>query len=225
MSGADRFFSYFPLFMVIVVVAAFTVFASAPSALTAILLLGVIYLGPPLALHILKRWTAPREGVDRIDARSFSPWLAAHHIQSFYDGLPFLESLLRVIPGFYSIWLRLWGSRVGYGVEWAVNVSILDRDLMDIGNRVVFSRQVELAAHVRRKTEGGSRVLVRRVRIGSYAFLGAGARIGPGAVIPPTPQCRPWHRSASMRRSAKACISRMTRKRANSCSNRSRTAA
>jgi acyl-[acyl carrier protein]--UDP-N-acetylglucosamine O-acyltransferase len=56
---------------------------------------------------------------------------------------------------------------------------------MDIGNRVVFSREVELAAHVRQKMEGGgSRVLVRQVRIGAYAFVGAGARIGPGAVVP-----------------------------------------
>jgi acetyltransferase-like isoleucine patch superfamily enzyme len=56
---------------------------------------------------------------------------------------------------------------------------------MDIGNRVVFSREVELAAHVRQKMDGqGSRVLVRPVRIGSYAFIGAGAHVGPGAVVP-----------------------------------------
>jgi hypothetical protein len=184
MSAADRIFSYFPLFMTAAVVVAFTVFAKAPSAWSIALLLGVIYLGPPLVLRIVNMRAPIEEGVSRIDARSFSPWLAAHHIQAFYDGLPFLESLLRVIPGFYSLWLRLWGSRVGYGVEWPVNVGILDRNLMDIGNRVVFSRQVELAAHVRRKTEGGSLILVRRVRIGSYGFLGAGARIGPGAIIP-----------------------------------------
>ena len=71
----------------------------------------------------------------------------------------------------------MWGSRVGYGVEWPVRMDVLDRSLMDIGNRVVFSREVELAAHVRKKTDGGgSRVLVRHVRIGSYAFIGAGAR-------------------------------------------------
>jgi acetyltransferase-like isoleucine patch superfamily enzyme len=64
-------------------------------------------------------------------------------------------------------------------------MDVLDRDLMDIGNRVVFSREVELAAHVRQKMEGaGSRVLVRQVRIGSNAFIGAGARIGPGAMVP-----------------------------------------
>jgi acetyltransferase-like isoleucine patch superfamily enzyme len=83
------------------------------------------------------------------------------------------------------MWLRMWGSRIGYGVEWPVRMDVLDRNLMDIGNRVVFSREVELSAHVRQKKDGaGSRVLVRPVRIGSYAFIGAGAKIGPGAVVP-----------------------------------------
>ncbi|HRE44677.1 MAG TPA: hypothetical protein PKY87_11985, partial [Terricaulis sp.] len=68
---------------------------------------------------------------------------------------------------------------------WPVRMDVLDRNLMDIGNRVVFAREVELAAHVRKKQDGaGTRVLVRQVRIGSYAFIGAGSRIGPGASVP-----------------------------------------
>ncbi len=70
-------------------------------------------------MRIMLRWAPLKPGVSLIDERTFSPWLASHHIQAFYDALPFLESLLRVIPGFYSLWLRMWGSRVGYGVEWA----------------------------------------------------------------------------------------------------------
>jgi acetyltransferase-like isoleucine patch superfamily enzyme len=185
MTFANRLFSYFPLLMMAGTLTALGVFGAWPSWWAALLPLGVIYLVPPITLRILQRWAPIKPGIVTIDGRRFCSWLAAHHIQAFYDGVPFLESLLRVIPGFYSMWLRLWGSRIGYGVEWAVNVAVLDRDLMDIGNRVVFARQVELAAHVRRKTEGGaSRVLVRPVRIGSYAFLGAGVRVGPGAVAP-----------------------------------------
>jgi acetyltransferase-like isoleucine patch superfamily enzyme len=185
MTFVDRLFSYFPLIMTVAAFVALGLFAAWPSGWTALLLIAVLYLAAPITLRILMRWTPIKPGIATIDGRKFSPWLAAHHIQVFYDALPYLEALLRVIPGFYSTWLRLWGSRIGYGVEWSVNVSILDRNLVDIGNRVVFARQVELAAHVRRKTEGGaSRVLVRPVRIGSYAFLGAGVRVGPGAVVP-----------------------------------------
>lgn len=185
MNAADRLFSYFPLMMTAAAFAALGVFAAWPSGWTVFLLLFVLYLLPPLVLRIMLRWAPLKMGVGCIDGRAFCPWLAAHNIQAFYDALPYLESLLRVIPGFYSMWLRLWGSRVGYGVEWPVRMDVLDRNLMDIGNRVVFSREVELAAHVRQKMEGGgSRVLVRPVRIGAYAFVGAGARIGPGAVVP-----------------------------------------
>lgn len=192
MSAADRLFSYFPLLMTAAAFMAAGVFAAWPSGWTVLLLLGVIYLIPPLMLRIVDAMSSLRQGVTQIDGRSFSPWLAAHHIQAFYDALPFLESLLRVIPGFYSMWLRLWGSRIGYGVVWPVRMDVLDRNLMDIGNRVTFEREVELAAHVRRKEEGGrSSVLMRTVRIGSYAFIGAGARIGPGAAIPSNTEVPP----------------------------------
>lgn len=184
MTALDRLFSYFPLLLTIAASFALVALAAWPSGWTIALFIAVLYLLPPIVLRIVLRWAPIKPGVADI-GKKFSPWLASHHIQVFYDALPFLESLLRVIPGFYSMWLRLWGSRIGYGVEWSVNCSILDRNLMEIGNRVMFARLVELAAHVRRKTEGGgSRVLVRPVRIGSHAFLGAGARIGPGASVP-----------------------------------------
>ncbi|HRK64916.1 MAG TPA: hypothetical protein PLN53_11010 [Terricaulis sp.] len=185
MTGLDRLFSYFPLLMTLAAIGALGVFAQWPNGWSAFLLLFVLYLFPPMVLRILERWTPIKPGVACIDGRKFCPWLAAHHIQAFYDALPYLESLLRVIPGFYSMWLRMWGSRVGYGVEWPVRMDVLDRNLVDIGNRVVFAREVELSAHVRKKQDGaGSRSLVRPVRIGSYAFIGAGARIGPGASVP-----------------------------------------
>lgn len=185
MTGWDRLFSYFPLMMFVIGLVVLGVFAAWPSLWSAALFIFVIFFLPPMVQRVMFRWAPLKHGVACIDGRVFCPWLAAHHIQAFYDALPFLESLLRVFPGFYSLWLRMWGSRIGYGVEWPVRMDVLDRSLMDIGNRVVFSREVELAAHVRRKLEGaGSRVLVRPVRIGSYAFIGAGAKIGPGANVP-----------------------------------------
>ncbi|MEZ5995481.1 MAG: hypothetical protein R3C25_06975 [Hyphomonadaceae bacterium] len=185
MTAADRLFSYFPLMMTAASFGALGVFAAWPSVWSGALLLFVLYGLPPMTQRIMFRWAPLKQGIACIDGRSFCPWLASHNIQAFYDALPYLESLLRVFPGFYSMWLRMWGSRVGYGVEWPVRMDVLDRSLMDIGNRVVFSREVELAAHVRKKTEGaGSRALVRQVRIGSYAFIGAGVRVGPGANVP-----------------------------------------
>jgi hypothetical protein len=185
MTAADRLFSYFPLLMTVAALIALGVFAQWPSLWSAILFLLAIYFLPPMVQRVMFRWAPLKQGVSEIDGRKFSAWLASHHIQAFYDALPYLESLLRVIPGFYSMWLRMWGSRVGYGVQWPVRMDVLDRSLMDIGNRVTFEREVELSAHVRKKTDGGrTRVLVRTVRIGSHAFIGAGSRICPGASVP-----------------------------------------
>ena len=185
MSRWNRLFSYFPLLMTVATFAALGVFARDPSIWTTLLVAAVIYLAPPLVMRIMFRWAPLKLGVSTIDDRSFSSWLAAHHIQAFYDALPYLESLLRVIPGFYSMWLRLWGSRVGYGVEWPVRMDVLDRNLMDIGNRITFSHEVELSAHCRNKmATAASRILVREVRVGSHAFIGTGARLDAGAAVP-----------------------------------------
>lgn len=185
MSPINRLFSYFPLLITVAALMALGVFAAWTNGWSAMLVVFVIYFLPPMVHRIMLRWAPMRPGVIAISERTFCSWLASHHIQAFYDALPYLESLLRVIPGFYSMWLRMWGSRIGYGVEWPVRMDVLDRSLMDIGNRVVFEREVEISAHVRQRTaSAGSRVLVRPVRIGGYAFIGAGARIGPGAVAP-----------------------------------------
>ncbi len=184
MSPVNRLFSYFPLLITIAAISALGVFAAWPNGWSGALVAFVIYLLPPMVLRIMLRWAPLKPGIIAISHRRFCSWLASHHIQAFYDALPYLESLLRVIPGFYSMWLRMWGSRVGYGVEWAVRMDVLDREMMEIGNRVVFAREVELSAHVRQKVETGLRVLVRPVRVGAYAFIGAGSRMGPGAVVP-----------------------------------------
>jgi acetyltransferase-like isoleucine patch superfamily enzyme len=185
MSRWNRLFSYFPLLMTVATLAAVAAFAHDPSIWTLLLLFAVLYILPPTVQRVMFRWSPLKLGVSTIDDRHFSAWLAASHIQAFYDALPQLESLLRVIPGFYSMWLRLWGSRVGYGVEWPVRMDVLDRNLMDIGNRVVFSHEVELSAHCRNKMEtAASRILVREVHVGSHAFIGTGARLDAGAAVP-----------------------------------------
>src|SRR5690242_15747852 len=108
MSRWNRLFSYFPLLMTVATLAAVAAFAHDASIWTLLLLFAVLYILPPTVQRVMFRWSPLKLGVSTIDDRSFSSWLAASHIQAFYDALPQLESLLRVIPGFYSMWLRLW---------------------------------------------------------------------------------------------------------------------
>ena len=124
------------------------------------------------------------EGRSRIDAPGYSPWWGGHQCQVMYTAFPALEAALRLVPGVYSAWLRLWGSRVGRGVYWTPLVEITDRALLEVGDGVVFGHRVACYAHLDQAARAtGSSLYVRRIRIGDGALLGAGSRLGPGAHI------------------------------------------
>jgi acetyltransferase-like isoleucine patch superfamily enzyme len=112
-------------------------------------------------------------------------WWIAHQLQLVYAALPFLEALLRLVPGLYSVWLRLWGSSIGKRVYWTPLVEILDRHMLSVGDDVVFGHQVCCTSHIiRKKTNGDLVLMVRPTRIEAGVLIGARARIGPGVKIP-----------------------------------------
>ncbi len=107
-----------------------------------------------------------------------------------------------MIPGAFSCWLRLWGSKIGKRVYWTPRLELLDRHLLDIGDSVVFGYNSGLCGHIvvsRRQFEKQSQLgisdtvaqskddrpvlLIGKVTIGDGAFIGAGSRLGPGVVI------------------------------------------
>jgi hypothetical protein len=146
-----------------------------------------IYLVPPL-LHRIHDLLFPlKEGASRISDPVYSPWWGSHQLQLLFVALPGLDSLLRIVPGLYSAWLRLWGSRIGKSVHWTPSVQIADRSLLEIGDGVVFGHKSECYSHVIRPQQRGQKqsliLYIRKVRIGRGAFIGAGSRLGPGAVI------------------------------------------
>lgn len=187
--------SVFPFAMIVATIIAVAFFAAWPSLWTILLILFIVYLAGPIAFRIHNTLSPLREGVSRLDAPGYSSWWGGRQIQAFYDALPFLEGLLRLLPGWYSMWLRMWGSRIGFGVHWSARIDVFDRSMLDVGNRVIFDRNVELSAHVIRVRPGpgGNQVklLVRKIVIGKNCFIGAGSRFGPGARIPPGEQVPP----------------------------------
>jgi hypothetical protein len=147
-------------------------------------LLAWLYLLPPLCFRVHQRLWPLREGPSRLDSPEYSPWWGSHHFQVMYSALPSLEALLRLVPGAYSGWLRMWGSRVGHRVHWTPRVDIADRSLLDVGDDVVFGHLSGCYAHlIKRRRDGGMILYVRRIRIGHGVLIGAGSRLGPGARI------------------------------------------
>jgi hypothetical protein len=157
--------------------------AAAPGLASVLALLAVLYLVPVAAFRAHQAlWPLP-EGRSRLDAPSYSPWWGGHQFQVVYSAFPALEAALRVVPGLYSAWLRLWGSRIGRNVYWTPLVEVTDRSLLEIGDGVVFGHRVACYAHLVKRRDAGLVLYVRRIRVGHGVLLGAGSRLGPGARI------------------------------------------
>jgi hypothetical protein len=183
MSVMGRAISFYPTLILSLTAATIFWLAHRPSPVQPAVLILILYLLPPITLRIHEIFFPLREGASKLSDPKYSHWWGAHQIQLIYIALPQLEALLRLVPGLYSAWLRLWGSRVGRSVYWTPNIEITDRSRLEIGDRVVFGHKCKLLGHAI-KPKGDEVILyLRRIKIGNNAFIGAGSRIGPGAVI------------------------------------------
>lgn len=168
-----------PLFHALIVVAAFWRHQWALAG-------AAVYLFPPLTARALQAcWGRPR-GRFVAERPEFLIWWASLQPQMLFARLPFLEELLRLVPGGYSAWLRLWGSRVGRAVYWAPGVTVLDRSYLEVGDQVVFGAGVRLNPHVLSTNEGGQvELALAPVRIGAHCQVGGYSLLTAGSAIAP----------------------------------------
>jgi acetyltransferase-like isoleucine patch superfamily enzyme len=177
-------------------------FAVQPSVIALLALLAVLY-ALPLLTYRVHNWFHPiTPGLQRFENNTYSPWWGTHRIQLIYIFLPSLEAVLMMVPGLFSLWLRLWGSTIGKRVYWTPRLELLDRTLLNIGDDVVFGYNSGLCGHLvvseaQFKSQkqltlkdtvalpGGDKpvLLVDQVRVGRGVFVGAGSRLGPGTVV------------------------------------------
>jgi hypothetical protein len=145
----------------------------------------MLYLAPVLPGRLLRE--SLRRAPSRVPAGSadFLKWWAAFQCQVVFLRFPAIEEALRCIPGLYSFWLRLWGSRIGKLTYWAPRTLILDRGFLDIGDDVVLGAGVRLNPHVMER-DGGVILALAPITIGDgamiggYSLLTAGTSIAPG---------------------------------------------
>ena len=147
------------------------------------LALGLLYVLPPLACRALKAWLKPAEGRIPVGSRDFFAWWLMLQTQVVFVRLPFLEELVRFVPGLYSAWLRLWGSRIGRLTYWAAGLTILDRAYLHIGDDVVFGAGVRLNPHVLQTEADGTWLYLGTIRIGSRASIGGYSLVSAGCEI------------------------------------------
>ena len=183
MTPLSLLLSLFPAVVLLLVLGTLMWLLVAPSAIALFVLVLVLY-GLPLAAYRLHARIYPiRKGTSYLRGTAYSPWWGSHQLQQIYIVFPVLEAILRLIPGAFSLWLRLWGSRVGRGVYWTPAIEIADRGLLEIGDRVVFGYRVGLYGHAVKPKQDNLLLYVKTVKIGSDAFVGAGSVLGPGTEL------------------------------------------
>lgn len=159
--------------------------------------LAVLYLLPPLVCRVIG-WMMPMpDGTFELDTREFLRWWFYAQWQVVFNRFPALEEALRMVPGLYSQWLRLWGARVGSLVYWSSGVLVLDRSCVDIGDRVVFGAGVVLSPHNLTPDESRRlRLLISTITVGNDTLLGGQAILAPGVRIASEEMLPAFHRLA-----------------------------
>lgn len=175
--------SFFPTLVMLMIFGSFLAICYQPGIISVLSLLFSIYIFPLLIYRIHNYFLPIKEDVSYLCGKEYSPWWGSHQIQSIYITFPVFEAILRLIPGAFSLWLRLWGSTVGKKVYWTPKLEIADRGLIEIGDNVILGYGVGIYPHIIKPKKQDLLLYVKKVKIGSNVFVGAGNNIAPGVNI------------------------------------------
>ena len=146
--------------------------------------LTVIYLVPPLITRLVLIIPYKKKEVYKLSDRYFYIWWATAQLQAVYMRFPFLEEILRLIPGVYSMWLRLWGAKIGSFVYWSPQVLILDRPFIKIGSKVIVGFGYSTTAHhMNLNDDLEFELIIAAPTVEDNAILGGRSSMGPGSLV------------------------------------------
>jgi hypothetical protein len=157
---------------------------------------------PPLVcrLTILVFGVPHGRGLTQQD-RAYKVWWFTYQWQVVFNRLPWLEEILRLVPGLYALWLFLWGGRVSPLVYWAPGSLVIDRPLVIVETGAVIGAYAGLVGHVGTLAPDSSyRIDIAAPRVGRGAMmaarsgLSAGAELAPGQMLPAGRLIRPFTR-------------------------------
>lgn len=194
MTIGGRIVSLFPLFYLICVISWILKMFSMYAWYDSLVLISIVYL-MPLFFHRVHFMLFPfGDGYWVLAEKKYNPWWASHMFQYPFIACPWIESLIHFIPGLFSLWLRAWGSKVGKGVFWTPRVEIVDRGLIEIGDRCVVGHITGMCSHMVADIEGQPALVIKKIILGEKVFVGADTQLGPGANIPARTKLKPKSR-------------------------------
>lgn len=183
MTVLSKILSFFPTLVLLTTGLSIVYWVHSHNILSIFMILFSLYGLPLLVYRLHNRFYPLQEGINYLGGKNYIPWWGSHQIQAIYIAIPVLEAILRLIPGVFSCWLRLWGAKVGHHVYWTPGLEIADRPLIEIGNNVIFGHRVGIYSHIIKPRKQDLMLYVKKVKIGDNVFVGAGSHLGPGVVI------------------------------------------
>jgi hypothetical protein len=157
---------------------------------------------PPLVcrLTLLLFGTPAGRGLSQSD-RAYKVWWFTCQWQAVFNRLPWLEELLRLIPGAYAFWIFLWGGRVSPLAYWAPGSTVVDRPLVVVEAGAVIGMGAGLTGHLGVLAPDGTyRIDIGAPRVGPGAMMGArsglsaGAELAAGQTLPAGRLMKPFMR-------------------------------
>ncbi len=99
-----------PLLTIVVIVSVATVLTTGVLGWAATFV-ALLYVLPPVTARIVMALFGKPQGRDlRQDSTAFKVWWVLLQLQMPFNRIPWLEELLRLVPGLYPFWLNLWGA-------------------------------------------------------------------------------------------------------------------
>lgn len=136
---------------------------------------------PPLLCRLVHGlW--PVEGRHVVSSAAARRWWWLQQLQMPFNRLPLFEETMRLVPGLYQAWLRLWGARVSLLCVFAPHVVVTDRQLLEVGRGAVIGDGCHFSPHAVLR-EGEWSILIASIRVGNGSLVGARAVLGPGVII------------------------------------------
>src|SRR5262245_37148763 len=103
---------------------------------------------PPLVCRLtLLLFGMPHGRALTQESRAYKVWWFVQQWQVPFNRLPWIEELMRLVPGLYALWIFLWGGRVSPLVYWAPGALVIDRPLVIVEAGAVIGAGAGLAGH------------------------------------------------------------------------------
>jgi hypothetical protein len=143
-----------------------------------------IYLAPPLASRLMLATFGRPAGRLTQDMRAYRVWWVLTQLQMLFNRLPWIEEVLRLVPGLYALWIWLWGGDVSPLAYIGPGAIITDRQSVRVERGAVLGVRSAMAGHLATRDASGRWLVIAALPlVESGAILGGEAGMGPGAIL------------------------------------------